>query len=139
MQWNPLREMDDLMARFQRGLVPTRAAAELGSWAPAVDISESAKEYTLKAELPGVKKEDVKLTVQNGVLTLSGERRFEHEDKDAKHHRIERAYGSYSRSFSLPEDVLEDKINAECKEGVVTVRLPKTDLKSTAGKTIAVQ
>lgn len=138
VQWNPFREMDELMSRFQRGL-SRPAAGELDSWAPAVDISETAKEYTVKAELPGVKKEDVKVQVQNGVLTLSGERKIEREDKDEKYHRVERSYGSYSRSFVLPDNVAQDKISAECKEGVVTVRLPKTEITKTATTQIKVE
>lgn len=126
VQWNPFREMDDFFKSFQRGA--TRGLpVEAEAWAPAVDISETPKEYLVKAELSGVNKDDIKVTTQNGVLTLSGERKVEKEEQDEKHHRIERSYGSFTRSFVLPDDVAEDRIAAECKDGVVTVRLPKTE------------
>src|ERR1043166_2576232 len=127
--WNPFREMDDLLTRFQRGYAPSAGVAAVTEWAPSVDIDETDKEYIVKADLAGVKKEDVKIDVQNGVLTVSGERKFEKEEKDRKHHRVERAYGSFTRSFTLPEDVLQDKIAADSKDGVITVHLPKTDIK----------
>jgi HSP20 family protein len=143
VQWNPFREMDDLLTRFARGPggfpVLSADARALANWAPAVDISENAKEYLVKAELPGVKKEDLKVTSLNGVLTISGERKLEKEDKDEKHHRVERSYGSFTRSFTIPDDVLEEQIAAECKEGVVTVRLPKTEQKKNQVKQITVQ
>lgn len=140
--WNPFREMDDLMARLQRGTgrpALSEGAAAIADWAPSVDIAETDKEFTVKADLAGVKKEDLKVSVQNGVLTLAGERKFEKEEKDEKHHRVERSYGSFTRSFSLPENVLQDKIDAECKDGVVTVRLPKTDIKKASGIEIKVK
>jgi HSP20 family protein len=137
-QWNPFRELEELMTRLQRPAGAPRVRAE-DSWAPVVDISESAREYTVSADLPGVKKEDVKVNVENGVLTVSGERKSEHEDKDARLHRVERVFGAYSRSFSLPEDVLEDKITAEHKDGTLIVHLPKTDIRKAAAKQVAVQ
>lgn len=138
VQWNPFREMDELLSRLQRGgLVKGRTPGD--AWAPAVDISETSKEYTVKAELPGVKKDDVKVNVENGVLTLSGERKSEHDEKDERFHRIERSYGAYSRSFSLPEDVAEDKIAAECKDGVLFIHLPKAEVKKPTAKQISVQ
>ncbi|HZR34550.1 MAG TPA: Hsp20/alpha crystallin family protein [Nevskia sp.] len=137
-QWNPFRELDELMSRLQRPSGVPRVRPE-DSWAPMVDISETAREYTVTADLPGVKKEDVKVKVENGVLTISGERKSEQEDKDARLHRIERSFGAYSRSFSLPEDVLEDKITAEHKDGTLAVHLPKTDIKKAVAKQVAVQ
>jgi HSP20 family protein len=95
-------------------------------WAPLVDISEDDKEYLVKADLPELKKDEVKLRVENGVLTLSGERKFQKEEKTTKHHRVERAYGSFTRSFSLPDDVEAAKVNAEFKDGVLKVHLPKS-------------
>lgn len=139
VQWNPFREMDDLLARVQRN-VSQSIAARTGNdaWAPAVNISETAKEYLVKVELPGVTKEQVKVEVQNGILTLAGERKFDHEDKDERHHRVELAFGAYSRSFVLPDDVLEEKISADYKDGILTVRLPKTDIKNGGTKQIKV-
>ncbi len=119
--WNPFREMDELMSRYHRiGLSKGDT-----DWAPAVDIKESKEEYLIEADLPGVNKDDIKVSVHNGVLTLQGERRVEKEDKDEKHHRVERFYGHFTRSFSLPEDVEEDKINADSKDGIIKVHLPK--------------
>lgn len=131
VQWNPFREMDDLLARFQRGYGRSLAAGDdslpLANWAPAVDISETPKEYVIKAELPGLKKEEVKVTLQNGVLTLSGERKSEKDSQDEKFHRVERTYGSFTRSFALPEDVATDRVSAECKDGIVTVRVGRSE------------
>ena len=90
-----------------------------------VDISEDDKEYLLKADLPEMKKEDVKVTVENDVLSISGERKSEKEQKKKKYHRIERSYGTFLRTFTLPEDTDGKKIAAEFKDGVLKVRLPK--------------
>ena len=134
-QWNPFREMDELL-RTTRW--PRAETAPLADWAPAVDISEKDKEYLVKAQLPGVSKDDVKVEVLNGILTVSGERRFHKEDKDEKQHRIESAYGSFMRSFVVPEDVLAEKIAADYKDGILFVHLPKTDIKKPATKTIKI-
>ena len=98
------------------------AAAE---WSPLVDISENDQEYLIKAELPEVKKEDVKVTAGEGTLTIMGERKFEKEEKGRKYHRVERAYGGFGRSFSLPDDASPAKVSAEFKDGVLTVHLVK--------------
>lgn len=130
-QWNPFREMDDLLSRFQRGFGRSLANGEVlpqQVWEPAVDISETPKEYVIKGELPGIKKEEVKVTVQNGVLTLAGERKSEKEEKDEKFHRVERTYGAFTRSFVLPEDAVVEQVSAECKDGVVTVRIAKAEV-----------
>ena len=95
-------------------------------WAPQVDISEDDKEYLLKADLPEMKKEDVKVTVENGVLSISGERKTEKEEKKKKFHRIERSYGTFLRTFTLPEDAESAKIAAEFKDGVLKMHLPKS-------------
>jgi len=92
-----------------------------------VDIVEDENEYLIKAELPEVKKDDVKVTVQDDVLTISGERMFEKEEKGRKYHRMERAYGSFARSFTLPEDADGVKVAAEFKDGVLKVHLPKSE------------
>ena len=96
-------------------------------WSPLVDISEDDKEYRIKAELPEVKKEDVKVTAEAGTLTITGERKFEQEEKGRRYHRVERAYGSFGRSFSLPDDVSPAKVSAEFKDGVLTVHLVKDE------------
>jgi HSP20 family protein len=96
-------------------------------WAPAVDIIEDDKEYLIKVELPEVRKDDVKVTVECGTLSISGERKTEKEEKNRKFHRIERHYGRFLRSFSLPEDAEEGKVNAEFKDGVLRVHLAKSE------------
>ena len=94
-------------------------------WAPLVDISEDDKEYLIKVELPEVKKEDVKVTAEEGTLSIMGERKFEKEEKGKKYHRVERSYGSFVRSFSLPDDASPGKVTAEFKDGVLSVHLAK--------------
>jgi HSP20 family protein len=103
-----------------------KEALTVAQWSPLVDITEDEKEYLIKAELPDMKKEDVRLTVENGVLAISGERKFEKEEKGRKYHRIERAYGSFVRSFSLPEDADGSKVTADFKDGMLQVHLPKS-------------
>jgi HSP20 family protein len=133
--WDPFKELDELQHRLSTllGRVPARrkdAAKEamtVAEWAPLVDITEDDKEYLIKAELPEVKKEDVKVTVENGVLTITGERKFEKEERGKKYHRIERAYGSFARSFTLPDDADAAKVNAEFKDGVLKVHLAKSE------------
>lgn len=99
----------------------------MANWSPVVDISEDDKEYAIKAELPDVKKEDIKLNVHDDVLTITGERKYEKEEKGKKYHRVERAYGSFMRSFTLPEDADGTKVTAEYKDGLLNVRLPKSE------------
>jgi HSP20 family protein len=99
----------------------------VAEWSPLVDISEDGKEYRIKVELPEVKKEDVKVTAEEGTLTIMGERKFEQEEKGRKYHRVERAYGSFGRTFSLPDDVSPNKVSAEFKDGVLTVHLMKDE------------
>ncbi|MDH5624832.1 MAG: Hsp20/alpha crystallin family protein, partial [Nitrospira sp.] len=133
VRWDPFRELQEMSDRLNRTL--TRPALRNGGkedltvadWVPTVDISESEGGYLIKAELPEVKKEDVKVTVEDGVLTLSGERRQEKEEKGKKYHRVERSYGSFVRSFSLPESVDESGVKAEYKDGVLSLHLPKTE------------
>ena len=131
-KWNPFQELEEIQNRLSSifGRTPIRGLGEeamtVSEWRPLVDIVEDEKEYLIKAELPDVKKEDVKVTVENGVLTITGERKFEKEEKGKKYHRIERAYGSFMRSFTLPEGAAGDKISAEFKDGVLKVHLPKS-------------
>jgi HSP20 family protein len=133
--WDPFRELDELQNRLATifGRAPVRKeggkeeAMTVAEWAPLVDITEDEKEYLIKAELPEVKKEEVKVSVQDGVLTISGERKYEKEEKGKKYHRIERAYGSFSRSFTLPEDADAEKVACEFKDGVLKVHVPKSE------------
>jgi len=99
----------------------------VAQWAPLVDIIEDDKEYLIKVDLPEVKKEDVKITVQEGVLVITGERKIEKEEKGKRYHRLERAYGSFARSFTLPDDSDGSKVNAEFKDGVLKVHLAKSE------------
>jgi HSP20 family protein len=99
----------------------------LPEWAPAVDIIEEEKEYLIKVELPEVQKDDVKVTVEGGTLNISGERKSEKEEKNRKFHRLERFYGRFERSFTMPEDAEEGKVNAEFKDGVLRVHLAKSE------------
>jgi len=134
-RWDPFRELDDLQNRLSTifGRAPVnkegdkREALTVAEWAPLVDIVEDEKNYVVKAELPGLKKEEIKVGVQNDVLTISGERKYEKEEKDKKFHRIERAYGSFARSFTIPEDSDGEKVSAEFKDGILRVHLPKTE------------
>jgi HSP20 family protein len=131
-KWNPFRELEEIQNRLGSlfGRTPMRGLGEeamtVNEWTPLVDITEDDKEYLIKAELPEVKKEDVKVTVENGTLTITGERKFEKEEKGKKYHRIERAYGSFMRSFTLPEGAAGDKVSADFKDGVLKVHLPKS-------------
>jgi len=133
--WDPFRELEEMQRRwaslFDRQMLLSEGGKEeqfrLTEWTPAVDIAEDDKEYTIKAELPGINKEDVKVTVENGVLSISGERKSEKEEKDKKYHRIERTYGSFVRAFTLPEGTAGDKMNAEFKDGVLKLHLPKDE------------
>ena len=133
-RWDPFKEMDDLHKRLNTlfNLPSARPsngqeAMTVAVWSPLVDITEDDKEYLIKAELPEVRKDDVKVTVENGVLSISGERKFEKEEKDKKYHRIERAYGSFTRSFSVPDDADGEKVAAAFKDGVLTVHLAKSE------------
>jgi len=133
-QWNPFKDREEWESRLAT-MLGTRAvtgnggkeALTVAQWAPLVDISEDEKEYLIKAELPDMKKEDVRLTVENEVLAISGERTFEKEEKGKKYHRVERAYGSFVRSFSLPEDAEGSKVTANFKDGMLYVHLPKSE------------
>ena len=98
----------------------------MSDWAPRVDISEDDKEYIVKAEVPEVKKEDIKVRVEEGVLRITGERKSEKEEKGKKFHRIERSYGSFERSFTLPDDADATKVTSEFTEGMLQVHLPKS-------------
>lgn len=135
-RWNPFRELEEMSERLNNVFgrpVPARlseSAKELMTapdWSPAVDIVETNNEYNIKAEIPGVKKEDVKVSVENGLLTIRGERKLEKEEKDKRYHRVERFYGTFTRSFSLPENVDETKVLAEFKDGMLNVHLPKSE------------
>lgn len=129
IRWEPLREMEDMFDRYTRAMGwPANRGQELvtaGDWTPRVDISETDGEFVIKAEIPEVKKEDVKVNVDNGVLTIQGERRQEKEEKGRKFHRVERSYGSFVRRFTLPENVDDSGIRASFKDGLLNLQIPK--------------
>ena len=133
MRWDPFRELEEVSDRLNRMFArpATRTNGKetmtVADWAPTVDISETDGEYQIKAEIPDVKKEDVKVTVEDGVLTIQGERKQEKEEKGKRYHRIERSYGSFVRSFSLPDVIDEEKVKAEFKDGVLSLHLPKSE------------
>jgi HSP20 family protein len=99
----------------------------VADWAPSVDVSETEGEYQIKAEIPDVKKEDVKVTLEDGVLTIQGERKQEKEVKGKRYHRVERSYGRFARSFTLPDVIDEEKVKAEFKDGILNLALPKSE------------
>lgn len=106
---------------------PPRGKGQAEDWAPQVDIAETDKEFMIKAEMPEVNKEDIRIAVNNGILTIRGHRKQEKEETGKKFHRIERHYGSFSRGFTLPDNIDEDNIEADFKDGVLNLQIPKTD------------
>ena len=130
IRWDPSREIDDLFERYTKAVGQPRAGSQeviaTGDWAPRVDIAETDKAFEIKVEIPEVNKEDVKVTVDNGVLTIRGERKQEKEEKGKKFHRVERYYGIFTRSFTLPDNVDETKVKASFKDGMLNLQIPKT-------------
>lgn len=130
--WNPFREMEELQSRVLRALQPTSNAPNgesraLADWTPVVDISEDDNEYLIQAELPEVPRDQVDISIENGQLTFTGSRAFEKESENRKYHRVERAYGSFSRTFSLPDDADSERIHAEYKDGMLKIHMPKSE------------
>ena len=127
-QFKPFKEMEEFFGRFRPSWdsdFPLQSMTH-SDWIPAVDVTESDDEYLLTVEIPQVEKKDVHVQVQDHLLNIDGERKYENEDKKA--HRIERYYGSFHRTFRLPDDVLEDKIHADHKNGCLYIALPKSDV-----------
>ncbi len=143
-RFDPFRDIVNLRNQMdalfnEMGLLP-RAAGQTeaaATWSPAVDIYETDKEIVLKAELPDIRQEDIRVSVDNNRLSITGERKFESEVKRENYHRIERSYGTFARTFTLPPTVDQDTIRAEYKQGVLTVSLPKREVAQ--GKNIAIQ
>jgi len=129
IRWDPWREFEDVFDRYSRalskplGFNPDLAGS--GAWSPRADIAETEGNYQIKLELPEVKKQDVKVAVENGILTIRGERQQEKEEKGKKFHRVERLYGSFVRSFTLPDNVNTENIDASFKDGMLTLIIPK--------------
>ena len=128
--WDPFREMEELVDRYKG---PARRSVaksddktfEIGDWIPVVDIDETKDGFVVKVELPGVDKDDVSVNIENGVLTIRGEKKVEIEDK--KRHRVECSYGSFIRSFTLPQSVKAEEIEAEYKNGILNLTIPKSE------------
>jgi HSP20 family protein len=133
MRWDPFRELEDVSERLNRMIrrpatqTSGKETMTVADWTPTVDISETDGEYQIKAEIPDVRKEDVKVKLEDGVLTIQGERKQEKEEKGKRYHRVERSYGSFVRSFSLPDLVDEEKVKAEFRDGVLNLHLPKSE------------
>lgn len=133
VRWEPFRDLLTTQREFDRlfreTFSPIFGEGELSTrtWAPPVDICETDSNIVLNAELPGVDPKDVEIRVENNTLFLKGERRFEKETKEENYHRVERSYGSFSRSFSLPNSIEADKVAAEYKDGLLTLTLPKRE------------
>ena len=131
--WNPGRELEEMSDRLNRVLTRgargrnENEAMTVADWIPLVDISETTAEYVIKAEIPEVKKDDVKVTLEHGVLTVQGIRRQEAEEKGKKYHRVERSYGSFVRRFSLPDVVDDAQVQAVFKDGILMLHLPKSE------------
>ncbi len=121
------REMDRMFDNFFRGSESEEAEHPLTRWSPDVDIHETEDSFVVKAELPGLTKDDVKITLRDDVLTIRGEKKQEKETKKENYHRIERNYGAFHRSFTLPTSVRSDKIEATYEDGVLTLTLPKVE------------
>ena len=135
--WNPYQELERLQDRVLRAMrLTTTSRGDDGNhlltsadWSPAVDITEDETEYLITADLPQISKDDVNVMVENGSLILKGERRHEVDQRDKKVHRIERCYGSFYRSFTLPDDADGQRVTASFKDGVLRVSLPKSEEK----------
>jgi HSP20 family protein len=141
IRWDPFSSVDSLfnrLASWPRLGLEANGGNKL-EWAPSADISETDKEYLIRAELPAVKKEDVHVTFDQGMITVKGERKQQKVDKNEKFHRVESFYGSFERSFSLPDNVNADAIRCESKDGILTVHIPKTETSAHKPKQITVQ
>lgn len=133
VRWDPFRELEDMSARLNRLFnqprarrLPDEEGTLLADWTPAIDVQETDSEYLVKADLPEVKKEDVRVDIQDGMLSVRGERRQEKEEQGKTFHRIERAYGRFERRLAVPAEVDAQKVAAEFKDGVLNVHLPKS-------------
>ena len=131
-RWEPFRGLttlqDQVNRLFDEGFNRARSAqTDLATWAPAVDIYEAENELVVKADLPGLQEKDIDIRVENNTLTIRGERKFEKEVNEENYLRVERAYGAFTRSFSLPNTVNTEGIHAEYRNGTLTVRLPKRE------------
>jgi HSP20 family protein len=133
VRWRPFQDMMNIQDEMNKlfddflGRPLMRTEWSEGVWNPSVDVSETKDNVLIKAEMPGLIKDDVKISVQDNMLTLSGEKKQEKEEKETNYHRIESSYGAFSRSFTLPTSVKSDKIKATYKDGVLSITLPKIE------------
>lgn len=132
VKWDPFREMEEMMDRWYtaspvKSLLRRNEGLLSGDWMPSIDVKENKDAYMIKAELPGVEKEHVSVSYDNGVLTIKGEKKVEKEEKDDKTHHVECSYGSFLRSFTLPREVKSDQIEASFKDGVLKLKVPKSE------------
>ena len=143
IRWDPFADVEAMFSRMIPARWPRLSAEDNGGrameWSPAADISETDKEYVIRTELPAVRKEDVQVTLDNGVITIRGQRKQRTEDKSEKFHRVESFVGTFERSFALPENVNPEAISCDSKDGVLTVHLPKSEVRSKEPKRINVQ
>lgn len=142
VKWEPLRDIEDMVDRYSRalGLSFPRGMewSSNGEWSPRVDIRENDHEFVIQAELPGVQKQDVKVSLENGVLTIEGERQQRREEKGWRQHRIECSYGNFIRSFTLPANVQAEALKAHFHDGLLEVELPKTAEPASQAVSIAI-
>jgi HSP20 family protein len=143
--WDPIRELEEIGNRFSRlfgmarqGGDMEREGVAMTAWVPACDIVEDEKEYRISLELPDVRKEDVHITLDNGVLSVQGERRQEQEETRGTYHRRELKYGTFLRRFTLPEDVDAEKVDATARDGVLTVVIPRSEMKQSQAREITI-
>ncbi len=134
-RWDPMQDIQEFEKRLSSWMRKPalskdrdKESMRVMDWAPSVDITEDDKEYLIKADLPEIKKEDVKISVEDGVLGISGERKYEKEEEGKKYHRVERSYGSFERSFTVPADAEEEKVSAQFNDGVLMIHLPKGEM-----------
>jgi HSP20 family protein len=144
VRWEPLGSLENVFNRMpnfvaQRPRLFEGSGGSRYDWSPSVDISETDTEYLIRAQLPAVSKEDVHITFDNGMLTISGERKQQVDEENETFHRVENFYGSFSRSFSLPENVDAAAIRAASKDGIVTVHVPKTTTDAKKAAEIKIQ
>ena len=127
MRLEPFRELEEMTNRLNRIFrKEVNADGVFADWAPAMDVQETTSEYLIKADLPEVKKEDVRVSVEDGVLAVEGERKLEKEETGKKFHRVERSYGKFVRRMMLPTDIDQQKVEADFKDGVLNIHLPKS-------------
>jgi HSP20 family protein len=130
VKFNELRNLQDEMNRLFSLSFPrfdNREEVMRGAWSPSVDIVEGKEELAIEAELPGMNIEDVDVSIENNILSISGERKFEKKDENDNYHRVERSYGTFTRSFTLPRNVVSDEAQAEFKNGILRITLPKRE------------